>query len=123
MGRSFGPRGFGRISQPTEEPSLANISWVKYDNLAGIAGQENVSSITYNGGGDHTVTWTRPFRTASSYAVTICSSTANAFSATTGHFASIQAITATSVRTRFNDYNSQSATDPTLVFIAAIGEF
>ena len=123
MGAPFGPRRFGRLTQPTEEPALADISWVKYDNLAGVAGQENVSSVTVNGAGDHTITWARPFRSASSYAVTVCSSIDNPFSATSGHFDSIQAIAATSVRTRFNDYNSQAATDPTLVFIAAIGEF
>ena len=120
---SFGPRGFSRIAQPLEEPALANISWVKYDDLISIAGQENVSSITDNGNGDHTVTWSRPFHSASSYAVALCSSSANPFSLTTAHFDSIQAITAASVRTRFNDYNTQALTDPTLVFITALGEY
>ena len=123
MGKAFGPRGIARLTQPTEDPALGNISWVKYDNLSAISGQENVSSVTTGGAGDHSITWARPFRSASSYAVAICSSTANGFSATTAHFASLQSVSAASIRTRFNDYNSQAASDPTLVFIVAIGEF
>ena len=123
MGRQFGQRGYSRLVQPTEEPALANISWVLYSSSMVIGGQENVSSVTEDGAGLHTVTWTRPFLSASSYAATVCSSTANPFAALSGHFDSLHTITASSISTRFNDYNTQSATNPTVVYLMAIGEF
>lgn len=118
----IGPRGFGRLSQPVEDPALGNISWVAFSGSAAIAGHENVASITDNGGGDFTVTWVRPFATASSYAIGLCSSAANPFTAVSAHFDAIQTITAGSVRTSFLDYNAASATDPTLIYLTAIGE-
>lgn len=120
---AIGPRGVERLVHPLEEAALGNISWVQFSGSAAIAGHENVSSITDNGAGDFTVTWARQFATASSYAVSVCSSTANPFSAATGHFDALQTVLAGSVRTSFLNYSAAAASDPTLTFITAIGEF
>ena len=119
----LGPRQFGRLSQPTEDVTLSNITWVHFSGSAAIAGQENTSSMTDNGAGDFTITWTRPFATASSYAVTLCSSVANPLAGTLGTFDALQTIAAGSARTSFLNYTAAAPTDPTLIFMIAIGEF
>ena len=117
-------RGFGgHMVQPLEDPVLSDLTWVRFNgSTGGIAAQEGVSSVTQNGTGDFTITWQRPFATASSYACLMTSSCANPFSGGTGNFDTLQTITATSVRTGFTNYLG-AAGSPAQVHLAAIGEF
>lgn len=117
-------RRFAGITQPLEDPALAQLSWVKINGSgtpATVLDSENVSSFTDNAGGDYTVTWVVPFATASSYAALLCAS--GQTGATTRHFRTFQSVTAQSVRTSLLDFNAASATDADKVYIAAIGEF
>ena len=117
-------RQFGRVSQPLPEHELVSLTWaqIKGQGTTALYGSENVSSLTDGGGGDYTLTWAVPFASASSYAV-VLGSTAAAGSVTTQHFQAVQAITATSIRTSFLDFNSAAATDPDMAYVVALGEF
>ena len=89
-------------------------------NTASIVASRNVASITDNGAGDITVTWAQAFSTASSYAPVVCSSGTSATA--TRQFQSFQAVTAASAQTAFYNWSAGAASDPGIVYIAALGE-
>jgi len=116
-------RRFDRAVEVVNEPSLASFSWAQIHGLGTTAlwGSENVASFTDNAGGDYTLTWAVPYRSASSYAVLIGSSGSAVTTVT--HFQTLQSITASSVRTSLTDHNTVAASDPEMAYIIAIGEF
>lgn len=115
-----------RLSSPVRAteplPSQLCRGWVNFNGTgtAAILGSYNVSSLTDNGTGDFTVTWTQAFAAASSYAVTAI----GRLDATTGGDAiaisSAAAPTTTSVRTVHYDVGGTLG-DPAVVCLAAWG--
>ena len=115
-------RLFERLIQPVVDGTFATISWLqlKSDGDVAIFGHENVASVTDNAVGDYTATWTIPYATASSYAITL--GTSQDAAALTHRYMAFQSITATSVRTLLRDAGG-GAGDPQMTYLIALGEF
>ena len=107
---------------PALDQGVAGWAQVHMEGTFAVWGSDGISAVTDNGPGDITFTWSRAFRSASSYVPIYCT-TATAGSIVTQHAHSWDSVASGSAQAVLRDYNAASSTDPDMFFLAVFGEF